>query len=280
MLAIVLALGASLVWGASDFLGGLRSRALPVLSVLLISQSTALVLLALMAAARGTGPPDASSLGHAAVAGLGELAGIAALYRGLAVGKMSIVAPVAATAPALPLLIGLAAGQIPGPLQFTGLALAMMGLVVTSYRSGADTGPGPRTMPSILYGLLAALGFGIFFFTMHDAGESDVGWALLIARLTAVLALTSVITLKRHRVRVPRADLPLLALIGALIIVADFLYTTASTLGLMSIAAVLGSLHTIVTIALARIVLKERLERAQQIGIAVSLIGVLAISAS
>ncbi|MBB5081659.1 EamA family transporter [Nonomuraea endophytica] len=279
MLAIVLALGASLGWGVSDFLGGLKSRTLPVLSVLLISQGTALILLTLIAATRGVALPDASTLGHAAIAGLGELAGIAALYRGLSVGKMSIVAPVAATAPAVPLLIGLAGGQIPGPLQFTGLALALLGLAATSYRPGTTTGAASSTLPSILYGLLAAAGFGIFFHTMHNAGEGDVGWALLTARLTSVLALATVIIVKRHRVRVPKADLPVLAAIGALVIVADFLYTTASTLGLVSVAAVLASLHTIVTIALARIVLKERLERPQQIGIAISLIGVLAISA-
>ncbi|MFI6392722.1 EamA family transporter [Nonomuraea sp. NPDC050540] len=279
MFAIVLALGASLGWGVSDFLGGLKSRTLPVLTVLLISQSTALVLLTLIAATRAAAPPDAATLGHAAIAGLGELAGIAALYRGLAVGTMSIVAPVAATAPAVPLLIGLATGQIPGPLQLTGLALAMLGLAATSYRPGTSTGPTASTLPSILYGLLAAAGFGTFFHTMHHAGQGDVGWALLTARLTSVLALAAVIIVTRHRVRVRATDLPHLAAIGALVIVADFLYTTASTLGPAGVAAVLASLHTIVTIALARIMLKERLRRAQQIGIAISLIGVLAISA-
>ncbi|MEV4888664.1 EamA family transporter [Nonomuraea sp. NPDC055795] len=114
---------------------------------------------------------------------------------------------------------------------------------------------------------------------MHHAGQGDIGWALLTARLTSVLALAAVIIVTRHRVRVPTTDLPQLAAIGALVIVADFLYTTASTLGLAAVAAVLASLHTIVTIALARIMLKERLQRAQQIGIAISLIGVLAISA-
>ncbi|WP_283136436.1 DMT family transporter [Rhizohabitans arisaemae] len=280
MTAIVLALGASLGWGISDFLGGLKSRAVSVLSVLLISQVTALILLAIMAVVRGAGPPDASSLGFAALAGLGETVGIAALYRGLAVGTMSIVAPIAATAPIVPLLAGLATGQVPSPLQFTGLALALIGLVFTAYRSGGGKSGGSPVTPSVVYGLLAALGLGTFFFTMHNAGTGDVGWALLTARLTAVIAIASVVVVKRHRVTVPRNSLPTIALIGVLIIAADFLYTTASTLGLVSIAAVLGSLHSIVTIVLARIVLNERLERAQQVGIAASVIGVLAISAA
>lgn len=277
MFAIVLALGACLGWGASDFVGGLKSRSVPLPSVLLISQSTALALLAVAVATYGTGPPDATSLGHAAVGGIGETAGVAALYRGLAVGRMSIVAPVAAIAPVVPLLAGLATGQVPDPLQFAGLSLALVGVVTTASQGGADI-TGSRSLPSIAYGLLAALGFGTFFVAMHSAGEDDVGWALLTARLTAVIVVASVIVLTRRRVSVSRTDLPGIAAVGALIVIADSLYTTATTHGLVSIAAVLASLHTIVTLALARIVLKERLGRTQRIGIAISLAGVLVIS--
>ncbi|TGA95275.1 DMT family transporter [Streptomyces sp. MZ04] len=277
MLAVLLALGASLGWGASDFLGGLKSRSLPLISVLLISQTTALALLMAMVAAKGTPLPDVSSLGQAAVAGLAETAGVAALYRGLAVGRMGIVAPVAATAPVVPLVAGVVTGEVPAPLQFGGLALALVGLVITS-KSPADGGTGRRALPSLLYGLLAALGFGTFFLAMHNASGEDVGWALLVARLTAVTAIAAVIVAQRRRVTITGADLPATAAIGVLIITADFLYATASNLGMASTAAVLGSLHTVVTIALARIVLKERLGRLQQFGIALSLVGVLAIS--
>lgn len=276
MLAIALALGAALSWGASDFLGGLKSRSRPLLSVLLISQATALVLLAIIVAARGAGPPDPAFLAQAAIAGLGETVGIAALYRGLAVGAMSIVAPVAAAAPIVPLLAGLAAGQVPGPLQFAGLALTILGLVITS--RGPTTEAGARPLASILYGLLAALGFGTFFLTMHNAGQADTGWALLTARLVTVMVIVSVSVLSRHRVAVRKSDLPVLAVIGVLIVAADTQYTLASVLGPVGVAAVLGSLHTVVTIALARIVLKERLNRLQQIGIGIVLLGVVAIS--
>ncbi|MEU8798332.1 DMT family transporter [Spirillospora sp. NPDC048819] len=278
MTVVGLALGAAVGWGTSDFIGGLKSRTIPLLSVMLISQTTALALLAAIIAVRGAGPPDAASLGFAAAAGAAETVAIAALYRGLAVGTMSIVAPVAALAPVVPLLAGLALGEIPSPLQFTGLALATLGLVVTSWGSGRD-GTGPRVLPSVLYGLLAALGFGGFFIAMDSASEGDVGWALLTARLTAVTAIIALAAVRRHRPAAPRADVPYLLLIGVLIVTADALYATASTHGLVSIAAVLGSLHTLVTIALARVVLRERLERPQQAGIAAALAGVLAISA-
>ncbi|MEV0589469.1 DMT family transporter [Nonomuraea sp. NPDC050310] len=273
---MALALGAGLGWGASDFLGGLKSRSRPLPSVLLISQATALVLLAIVTVVRGVGPPDVAFLAQAVIAGLGETVGIAALYRGLAVGTMSIVAPVAALAPVIPLIAGLAAGQAPGARQGAGLMLATLGLIIAS--RGPAIGAGNRPWASILYGLLAALGFGAFFLTMASAGLADTGWALLTARLTTVLVITSVIVLTRHRVAVRRNDLPVLAVIGVLIVAADAQYAWASMLGPVSVAAVLGSLHTVVTIMLARIVLKERLTRSQAIGIGVVLAGVLTLS--
>jgi drug/metabolite transporter (DMT)-like permease len=277
MLAVVLALGASLGWGTSDFLGGLKSRRVPLLSVLLISQATALVTLAVIVLARGASPPDRSSLYYAAIAGVSETVGIAALYRGLAVGTMSIVAPVAATAPAVPLLAGLALGEVPGPIQRAGLVLAVAGVVIISYRQDPGAGTTSRLGPSTLYGVLAAVGFGAFFVAMDTASEGSIPWALLTARATAV---TIIVAVRRHRLAVHRTDLPVIALIGVLIVTADSLYATASTLGMVGIVAVLGSLHTIVTIALARIFLHERLERLQQIGIATSICGVLAIAAT
>ncbi|TDB95899.1 EamA family transporter [Actinomadura sp. 7K534] len=283
MIAIALALGAGLGWGASDFLGGLKSRTAPLLTVLLVSQSAALLLVTALVAVRGAGPPDAGSLGQAAAAGAFEAVAVAALYRGLAAGRMSIVAPVAATAAAVPLLAGLAAGEVPGTLQCGGLGLALLGLVVTSWRSRADDGAASGVLPSVLYGLLAALGFGAFFIAMGGASEGDVGWALLTARLTACAAVAATaaaaVVLRRHRVALSRTDLPAVAAIGALIVTADALYATASTQGLVSIAAVLGSLHTVVTMILARVFLRERLARPQRVGIATSLLGVLAISA-
>ncbi|XRQ09552.1 EamA family transporter [Actinomadura welshii] len=279
MLAIALALGAALGWGSSDFLGGLKTRRLPQLSVMLISQATALAALTVFVTAQGAGPPADASLGWAAAAGLAETVGIAALYRGLAVGTMSVVAPVAAAAPVVPLLAGLAIGEIPGPVQFAGVAAILVGLAFASRAPGGD-GTGPKTLPSVLYGLLAAGGFGTFFITMDAASEDDVGWALLTARLTAITAIVVIALALRHRPAVPRADVPHLMLIGALIVAADALYATASTQGLVGIVAILGSLHTVVTIALARIFLHERLERWQLAGVAAALAGVLAVSAA
>jgi drug/metabolite transporter (DMT)-like permease len=281
--AILLALGAALGWGVSDFLGGLKSRSSSLLSVLLVSQVTALSVLAFIVIARGLPAPDGRFLVYAAMAGAGEVVGIAALYWGLAVGRMTVVAPVAATAPVLPVLAGLVAGEVPGPVASVGVVLAAAGVAITSVQRDAVNIAPSRLAPSVGYGLLAAAGFGSFFVAMDFASEGDVPWALLTARLTSVLAVgaVTVVTIRRAgRLRIQKVDLHVMALIGLLIVAADVMYATATTLGLLGVAAVLGSLHTVVTIGLARIVLDERLERIQRVGVVTVFLGVLAIAGS
>jgi drug/metabolite transporter (DMT)-like permease len=279
VLAITLAIGASLVYGVSDFLGGLKSRSLALLTVLIVSQGAALVLLAAIVLSTGSEPPEGRYLLYGALAGVSEAVGVAALYRGLAVGVMSMVAPIAATAPVVPVLAALALGETPTAVQGAGIALAVGGVALIAY-SGAEESQSRAVGPSVLFGLLTALGFGGFFLAMDAASEGEVQWALLMARLISVTAFVAVFVATRARLEADRAELPVLALIGALIIAADGMYAFASTEGLLSVVAVLSSLYPVVTIALARVVLDERIERLQQLGIVVALGGVVAISAA
>lgn len=278
MLGVLLAMGAALGWGASDFLGGLRSRTLAIFAVLMVTQSTALVLLAGAVFALGGPPPDGRFLLYAAVAGLAEGFGVAALYRGLAVGTMSLVAPVASVAPAVPLVAGLLIGEVPTLLQFAGLGLALVGVVLTSCRQRLPRATDHKLASSTFYGLASAIGFGVFFVALDAASEASVPWALFVARLSAVAAIVVVVVVGRYRVASGRAHLPLLLAIGVLIVVSDAMYATATTLGLLGIVAVIGALHTVVTIALARVFLHERLARWQQAGILACIAGVLIIT--
>jgi drug/metabolite transporter (DMT)-like permease len=276
MLAILLALGASLGWGASDFLGGWKSRTLPLLSVLLVAQGTSVALLATATLVHPSTPPEPGFLVAAGLAGLAELAGAAALYRGLAVGRMSVVAPISAAAPAVPLVAGLALGEVPGPLQSAGLVLIVAGITFASRASGT-TGP---VGPSVAYGMASALGFGAFFVAMDVASEGDVLWALGVARLSGVAAVAVAVGATRSRLRVRRNNLPVLAGIGMLMTAGDVLYATATTLGLLGVVAVLAALHSVVTIGLARVVLHERVAGWQQLGIAGCLSGVAVLAAA
>jgi drug/metabolite transporter (DMT)-like permease len=285
MLAIVLALCSSVAYGVSDFLGGAKGRTLSTLSVLLVSQGASLVLLAAVVVAHGEGLPGGSFLLAAALAGLTEAVGVAALYRGLAAGTMSIVAPVAATAPVVPVAAGILIGEAPAPLQLAGVLLAIVGIVLTS-SPGTPEQPATGQKPSSRanrasagFGILAALGFGGFYVAMDAASEVDVPWALFGARVTAVAAFAVAAAVSRSRPALSARDLPVLALIGVLIVSADGMYAVASTVGLLGVVAVLSSLHPLVTMGLARFYFNERLRRPQQIGVALCIAGVVAVAA-
>lgn len=278
MAAVALALGASLVYGVSDFLGGLKSRSTPLLTVLLVSQGSALALLAGYVLARGEGVPDGEFLAYAAIAGVAEAIGIAALYRGLAVGVMSVVAPVASTAPVVPIIAGIALGELPGALQWAGIALAVAGIVIASCAPPGEGSSAAAVRSGLIFGLLSALGFGAFYVALDAASEGDIPWALAVARLTAVALFVAAFVATRFRARARAADLPVLVAIGVLIIAADSLYAASSTKGLLGVVAVLSTLYPVVTIALARFFLGERLDRFQQVGIVAVLGGVIAIS--
>ena len=280
MLGILLALGAALGWGTADFLGGLKSRTMAMLAVLLATQVTALLLLAIAVVVFDEPLPAQRFLAYAGAAGLAEGLGVAALYRGLAVGTMSLVAPVASVAPAVPLIAGLMLGEVPRPVQLVGLFLAVTGVILTSCRERLPRPGKGGVASSTAYGLLSALGFGIFFVALDVASEASIPWALFVARLCAVLALLAVAATGRFSAAVRRSDLPLLLAIGVLIVLSDAMYATATTLGLLSIVAVVGALHTVVTIGLARLFLRERTAPWQRAGIAACIAGVLLITAA
>lgn len=278
MPAALLAFGAALGWGTTDFLGGLRSRSQGLLAVLAVTQSTALVLLGGAVIALGGTAPEGRFLLFAAVAGLAEGLGVAALYRGLAVGTMSVVAPVASVAPAVPLVAGLVIGEVPTPLQFAGLVVAIVGVLLTSCQERLPRQAERKLASSVLYGLVSAVGFGVFFVTLDAASDASIPWALFVARLSAVAAIGVVMIIGRRRVTTGRAELPLLLAIGVMVAASDAMYATATTLGLLGIVAVIGALHTVVTIALAHVFLRERLARWQRAGIAACIAGVLVIT--
>ncbi|MQA86655.1 MAG: EamA family transporter [Streptosporangiales bacterium] len=157
---------------------------------------------------------------------------------------------------------------------------AVVGIVLSS-RARSAAGPvAGGVAASVVLGLLSAFGFGSFYVAMDAASEGGVPWALFVARLTAVVIFVVAASVIRSPLAVGRADFPVLALIGVLIVSADAMYAVASTLGLLGVVAVLSSLYPLVTIGLARLYLHERLARPQQLGIALCLCGAVALSAA
>jgi drug/metabolite transporter (DMT)-like permease len=274
MKSIALALGASLTWGVSDFFGPLKGRTLGVLRVLVYVQLGGLVAIAMVVAIRGKGPADAGAL-LAIPAAISGTLGFYAYYRGMAIGAMSIVAPIAGISAAVPVVVGILSGDRPSLWQGLGIATALGGVFLAS----RDPGRGGRVAAGVGLALLAAIGFGGYFPPMHAAGNADFWWATLIFRLTSTSVILGAVAIRRPSLAVAPIQVPLLVLVGIGDMLGNFLFAAASTSGLVSITSVLASLYPIVTVLLARLVLKERVARSQEAGIVLTLAGVALISA-
>jgi drug/metabolite transporter (DMT)-like permease len=279
MTAVVLAFASSVSWGAADFVGGLKSRSLPVLNVLLPSQLTGLMLVGAFVAIRGEGPPGGRFAVFAALSALAGIVGLAAFYRALAIGNMGVVAPISACAGVVPVTVGVATGDRPGTLQAVGLVLALLGVVLAAREEVVGEGGKRGTARGAGLALISALGFGLFFLAMDRASEGDVPWAMLVNRLTGVTVLISATLALRTGFRAGRRDLPVLAGIGVLDTAANAMYAVATTKGLVSVVSVLGSLYPVTTIGLAALVLGERPHRLAQVGVVTALCGVALIAA-
>jgi drug/metabolite transporter (DMT)-like permease len=279
MASVLLALAASVSWGVADFLGGLTSRRVALAAVLLISQSVGLLMMLPIAALRGWPLLDPTAAAFAVAGSASGLLGVACLYRGMAVGSVSVVAPISATGVAVPVVVGLLRGERATPLQSIGIVLALVGIVLASrVAHDSKTDSASRVASGVGLALVAGLGFGGFFVFLHEASLKDVLWASVVQRLTGVCIMAITALVLRPSLTVARVQLPALLSIGVLDTGANVLYAFASTLGLVSLAAVLASLFPVVTVLLARVVLRERLSAGQSIGVVCALAGVALIA--
>jgi drug/metabolite transporter (DMT)-like permease len=280
VVAVALGFGTALCWGLADFLGGIRTRRLALPTVLLVSQLAGLTAIALVVA---TAQPETPALGEIAPAlgaGVCQLAGIAALYRALAIGTMSVISPISASGAAiLTVIVGVATGERPQSLQVVGMAAAFAGVILAT--RSPDPARGSATSRRALgLATIAALGFGGFYVGMNAAvDDANPLWALLAARTSAGALLVIVLLSVRPRIGAVPTDLPSLALIGLLDVAANACFTLGTDTGLLSVVSVLASLYPVATVVLARALLGERLVAVQGAGVTVALAGVALISA-
>jgi len=276
MLAVGLALGASLSWGLGDFLGGLKSRSLHVLTVLALSQAAGFGAVLVWLGLSGDGFPGWASVAWAAAAGSGGCMGLAALYRGMAVGAMAIVAPISALAAAIPFTVGVAAGERPGALQLAGIGLALLGVALASREPGVNGG---GRAVGVGLALLAAVGFGLYFVFLDRAADASVPYAVSTARgVSAFLAVAAALAVGVS-LRPDLRHVPVLVAVGLCDVGANVLFGLASTRGFLSVVSVLSSLYPIVTVGLAAFLLHERIAPMQRLGVAGALGGAALITA-
>lgn len=315
MAAVVLALLSSLGWGLSDFLGGLRARSLPLRAVVAGMLCGGLLTAAVAALVRGGGYPGNAILLPGVIAGCFSVVAISSLYKGLAIGSMSIVAPISAAYPVVPVVYGLLTGERPSTTQFVGMALIFAGVIVASYVRGSASGPGaaaadptpagggvaivpmpdlgqgiverarrdasahrPRTLASIGFGIVAAIASGVVLTALSMAADTDAYWGLMVMRAVALAIMLVVVAAGRSGFGVRPAQAPALLAIGAIDTLATGLFGVATTYGLLSVVSVIASLFPLGTIALARLVLRERLQPHQNAGVAAALVGVAIVA--
>jgi drug/metabolite transporter (DMT)-like permease len=268
--AALLALLGAGSWGAGDFLGGVASRRIAVLTVLVVSQALGLTGVLLWALLTGDPFPGVTALLPAVGAGVAGLIGLAALYRGFAVGAMGIVAPISAASPVVPLAVDAAHGIVPDLGQWLGVGLVLAGIGALSYQPAAPGGT--RVAAGAGLAVLAALGFGAFVVGIDAGADESAAWAVVAARAASVGLALAVALATTTRLRPPRTVLPLLVGVAVFDTGANVLVAAATTRGAAGIVGVLSALYPIVTVVLARALLGERLSAGRRLG------GVLALA--
>lgn len=277
MLAVALSLLASACWGVADFTGGLQSRRVPVIVVLAFIEGVGLLSVLTLIVATGEPVPGTRAVLLAIGAGTAGAVALGCFYRALAIGTMSIVAPISATGVALPVIVGIATGDRPSAVVSLGLGVTVLGVLLASREQHEDEQQAKAGRAAIGLALLAALGFGSYFVMSDAAADSSVLWLLVSSRLIIVPVLVAV-ALVKNLPPPPRRSAALLIGAGLLDVTATGLYGLANTKGALSIVSVVGSLYPVTTVLLARAILGERIRPVQQVGVVAAVCGVALIA--
>ena len=266
---LLLALSAGVLWGTADFAGGRLSRRLPLLVVVVCSQGTGLAVLLVVVLARGH--VAGGAVGWGVVAGVLSIGSVTCFYRALAVGTMSVVAPLVATSATVPVLAGVVGGERPTAAATVGIALALSGVILVTRQVALEPPRDHRL--SVVLAVAAAVFAGAQLVALQRAGAVDALTGVTASRVTSVAVLACVLVVSRGSA--PARTLPGAAVVGLLDTGANLAYTLATARSLMSLAVVLASLYPVVTVTLARLLLHERLHRTQWIGASLASTGVL-----
>ncbi|WP_328403148.1 DMT family transporter [Streptomyces sp. NBC_00390] len=281
------ALATSLLWGLADFGGGLLTRRTPALTVVVVSQSIAVLVLGTIVVATGGFAEAGPQLWYAVAAGVVGPVAMLCFYKALALGPMGVVSPLGSLGVAVPVGIGLVLGERPGLLQFAGIAVAVMGIVLAG---GPELRGAPVQRQAIILTLVAAFGFGAVLALIAEASTTITGLflALFVQRVTNVTVggAALYVSVKRGARALPEGGglrmlltaLPSLAFVGLADVAANGTYSIAAQTGPVTVAAVLANLYPVVTVLAALVVLKERLRTVQAAGAGLALVGTVLLA--
>lgn len=280
----LLAIGSAVFYGAADFTGGITARRAGTIPIVVISQASGLILLALILPLLPQASPSRPDVLWGAAAGLTGGVGVALLYRALAIGTMAVVAPTTAVcAVAIPVVVAVLLGERPVPLAVGGIMLGILSIVLVSRQravappEGHDPASVRRTSLGVGTALASGVAIGFFFLSFAQTSSEAGMWPLLVARLVSVTLFGAAAVAVGCSLRMP-AQVAALAIGGGILdMLANALYLLAARQGPLSIVVTLSSLYPASTVLLARVVLKERLSPWQITGVACALAAVVLI---
>ena len=268
MSAVLLALGAALSYGLSDFVAGVASRRTSACAVAVVGSAVG-GLLAVVLALLLPGDPTPGDLAWGALAGVGNGLGGAFLYRGLSRARMGVVGPVSAVGAAvLPVAVGVLGGERPAPLVWLGIVAALPGIWLVAREPAASSSPVSGGGAGLVDGLLAGAGFGLLFAALGQVPDGAGYWPVVVSQGVGVVSVVVLATLLGAAwVPRDRAALAGGAGAGSLSVVAVVGFLLATQQGLLTVSAVLASLYPAATVLLAALVLHERVHRIQGLGL-------------
>lgn len=277
MLPILLGLASALTWGAGDFTGGLAARRVGAYRSVFYAEVIGIIFLFIVIGLTGEDLPGTRTMIFAVLAGMLGTVGLMLLYHAMAIGMMSIAAPVSALlAAALPVAVGIFAEGLPDFLTILGFGFALLAVWMISQSEG-----GVKDILSHLSDLklplIAGIGFGFYFVLMHEAtGDGGaVIWPMVFSRLGGMTLITTYLLVTRSNLKIELGALPIISVNGILDLGGNFFFILAGQAGRLDVASVLSSLFPGATVMLAWIFLKERLNRNQWIGVAAALVAII-----
>ncbi|AQT71412.1 DMT family transporter [Streptomyces sp. fd1-xmd] len=282
------ALATAVLWGLADFGGGLLTRKIPALTVVVVSQVVAVVVLGGLVLATGAWHEADPRLWFAVAAGVVGPVAMLSFYKALALGPMGVVSPLGSLGVVVPVAAGLMLGERPGPGQFAGIAVAVVGIVLAG---GPELRGAPLQRQAVVLTLVAAFGFGAVMALIAQASTTITGLflALFVQRVTNVAVGGAALWAQSRRgvpalpegtgPRILWGLLPALAFVGLADVAANGTYSVAAQNGPVTMAAVLSSLYPVITALAAFAVLKERLRTVQAAGAGLALAGTVLLAA-
>jgi drug/metabolite transporter (DMT)-like permease len=282
VLYVVIALSSGLVWGVGDFAGGKATQRAAALPVVWLSKLVSLPLLAIYLVATNV-PVSPIGLAWGGLAGVAGVIGLVLFYRALSAGAMTVVAPVTGvTSAAIPVVVGLLAGERPSGLRLVGVACALLAIALVSispHPSGTRRGVTWRLVAAALG---AGIGFALFFILIALAGDAVGGssglWPIAGSQLSALIIGGLLLLMTRPAPWPRQAGLRWTMVAGPCDMTANALYLVATRGGDLSVVAPLAALYPVTTVILALIIDHERLRGVQVAGLAFAVAALVLVS--